>query len=81
MVDETTNLNSHDHLLPERHPQQDIFICDVQDATLKDLMQHLEYPFYSLSKKPETNIRRYEIGGNVLEITPSVKGQIGRAHV
>ncbi|WP_226583144.1 replication initiator protein A [Acuticoccus sediminis] len=61
-------------LLPERHPEQDLFICDVADAVLKDLMQHMEHPFYSLSKKPETAIRRYEHNGNWIEITPSVKG-------
>jgi plasmid replication initiation protein len=68
------NTNPLEHLLPQRHPQNDIFICDVADAVLKDVMQHMEHPFYSLSKKPETAIRRYEHNGNVLEITPSVKG-------
>lgn len=61
-------------LMPDRHPQHDLFICDVSDAVLKDVMQHLEHPFYSLSKKPETNIRRYEHNGHYIEITPSVKG-------
>ena len=44
------------------------------DAVLKDLMAHLEHPFYSLSKKPETAVRRYEHNGHWLEITPSIKG-------
>lgn len=61
-------------LLPDRHPQHDLFICDVSDAVLKDVMQHLEHPFYSLSKKPETKVRRYEHNGNWIEITPSIKG-------
>jgi plasmid replication initiation protein len=60
--------------MPDRHPQHDLFICDVADAVLKDVMAHMEHPFYSLSKKPETNIRRYEHKGNWIEITPSVKG-------
>jgi len=63
-----------DLLLPERYPQQDLFICDVADAVLKDLMAHMEHPFYSLSKKPETSVRRYEHNGNWIEIIPSVKG-------
>ncbi|MCD1645481.1 replication initiator protein A [Aurantimonas coralicida] len=37
-------------------------------------MANMEHPFYSLSKKPETTIRRYEHKGKWLEITPSVKG-------
>lgn len=64
----------HPALVPERHPHHDIFICDVGDAVLKDVMPQLEHPFYSLSKKPETSVRRYEHNGNWLEVTPSIKG-------
>lgn len=72
MVTEPPNHQSA--LLPERHPQQDLFICDVADAVLKDVMPQMEHPFYSLSKKPETAIRRYENNGQWLQVTPSVKG-------
>ena len=68
------NTNPPSMLMPERYAQHDLFICDVADAVLKDVMQHMEHPFYSLSKKPETTVRRYEHNGNWLEITPSVKG-------
>ena len=61
-------------LIPDRYPQHDLFICDVADAVLKDIMQDMEHPFYSLSKKPETNIRRYEHKGHWLEVIPSVRG-------
>ncbi len=61
-------------LIPERHPQHDLFICDVGDAVLKDVMPQMEHPFYSLSKKPETAIRHYEHNGQWLKVTPSVKG-------
>lgn len=70
----TDNTNALAPLLPDRHPQHDLFICDVADAVLKDVMQHMEHPFYSLSKKPETRIKRYENGNKWLQITPSVKG-------
>jgi plasmid replication initiation protein len=72
MDPETTNTLAP--LLPDRHPQHDLFICDVADAVLKDVMQQMEHPFYSLSKKPETAVRRYEHNGHWIEITPSVKG-------
>jgi plasmid replication initiation protein len=72
MVTENTNVLTP--LLPDRHPQHDLFICDVADAVLKDVMQHMEHPFYSLSKKPETSVKRYRNGDHWLEITPSVKG-------
>lgn len=71
---DTETTNSLAPLLPDRHPQHDLFICDVADAVLKDVMAHMEHPFYSLSKKPETAVRRYVHNGNWLEITPSVKG-------
>jgi Replication initiator protein A len=66
--------NPDEHLLPAKHGKGDLFICDVADAVLKDLIPQMEHPFYSLSKKPETMIRRYEHNGNWLEIVPSVKG-------
>jgi plasmid replication initiation protein len=72
MAPETTNPD--EHLLPVKHGQGDLFICDVADAALKDLIPQMEHPFYSLSKKPDTAIRKYEHNGNWLQIIPSVKG-------
>ena len=59
---------------PEPNPQEDLFICDVADAVLKDVMQQLEHPFCSLSKKPVTSVREYHHGDHWLRITPSVTG-------
>lgn len=70
----TDNTKEVKKLLPNRYPQGELFICDVSDAVLKDIMQHMEHPFYCLSKKPETSIRRYEHNGNYIEVVPSVKG-------
>jgi hypothetical protein len=50
-------------LLPERHPIQDFFICDVADAIPKDDMGSMEHPFFSLSTKPDIHIREYEHKG------------------
>jgi len=61
-------------LIPIRDTEGDLFVCDVADAALKDLIPQLEHPFYSLTKRPEQKIRRYEHNGNWLEIVPSVKG-------
>ena len=61
-------------LLPERYPQSDLFICDVIDASVKDITGQMEHPIYSLSKKPDLAIRKYEHNGVQLEVTPSVKG-------
>ena len=61
-------------LLPDRHPQHDLFVCDVADAVLKNDMASMEHPFYSLSKKPDTAVRRYDHGDKWIEVVPSVKG-------
>lgn len=61
-------------LLPDRHPQNELFICDIADAVLKDIMPMMEHPFYSLSKKPDTKERVYEYNGNTIRIIPSSEG-------
>lgn len=71
MVTEVTNQTA---LAPDRHPQQELFVCDIADAALKDDMASMEHPLFSLSKKPDLKIRRYENGDKWVEITPSVKG-------
>ena len=72
MTSESTN--KENPLIPEKYPQRDLFICDVADAVLKDIMPQMEHPFYSLSKKPDTTIRLYEHGDNWLKVIPSVMG-------
>lgn len=62
------------NLYPDRYPHPDLFICDVADAVLKDNMALMEHPFYSLAKKPDREVRRYENGDRWVEIYPSVKG-------
>ena len=69
-----SNTPKDNNLLPERHQQHDLFMCDVADAVLKDDMASMEHPFFSLSKKPEITVRRYENGDKWVEVVPSVKG-------
>jgi len=38
-------------LLPQRHPNHDLFICDVLDAIPKDDMASMEHPIFSLATK------------------------------
>lgn len=61
-------------LLPDRHPQQDLFICDIFDAVPKGDIASMEHPVFSLSTKPDVKPRRYERNGKMLEVIPSVKG-------
>jgi len=65
---------TQDSLVKEKHPQQNLFICDVADAVLKDFMQQMEHPIYSLSKAPVRVVREYINGDNRLKITPSIHG-------
>lgn len=71
MVSENPNTT---HLLPVRHPQQDLFICDIADCVLKSDMASMEHPVFSLSKKPDLHVREYVNGDRRLTVTPSVKG-------
>lgn len=61
-------------LLPDRHPQQDLFVCDIVDAVPKGDMSSMEHPVFSLSTKPDTRPRRYERGENWIQISPSPYG-------
>lgn len=61
-------------LLPDRHPESDLFILDVGDVVLKDDLASMEHPVFSLSTKPDLSIKTYEHNGNRLKITPSVEG-------
>ena len=62
------------HLKPQKYSQGDLFVCDITDVILKDDMASMEHPFYSLSKKPDREPRRYEHKGQWIEFRPSIKG-------
>jgi hypothetical protein len=61
-------------LLPDRHPIQDFFICDVTDAIPKDDMGSMEHPIFSLATKPDVHVREYEHKGVKISILPSALG-------
>jgi len=61
-------------LLPDRHPIQDFFICDVTDAIPKDDMGSMEHPIFSLSTKPDRSVKKYDHNDVHITITPSVLG-------
>jgi hypothetical protein len=61
-------------LLPDRHPVRDFFLADLVDWALKDDRHSMEHPMFSLSKKPDKRIRRYEHNDISVTITPSVLG-------
>lgn len=61
-------------LLPDRRAQGNFFVCDIFDAVPKGDMASMEHPIFSLSTKPDHRIRRYEHGGNFIEVKPSADG-------
>jgi plasmid replication initiation protein len=61
-------------LLPSRHPNYDLFICDVMDTIPKDDMASMEHPVFSLSTKPDMRELHYEHNGNTITIKPSSDG-------
>jgi len=66
--------NERSPLLPDRHPQRDLFVCDIVDAVPKGDMSSMEHPVFSLSTKPDMRPRRYDRGENWIEISPSRYG-------
>ena len=61
-------------MLPVRHAPN-LFSIDIGSISLKDVQQQMEFPFFSLSKKPDLDPRRYEDHrGNSLEITAHSMG-------
>lgn len=72
-VPEVTH-NSEAALLPQRHKQGELFLCDIADAVLKDDMASMEHPFFTLATKPDMTVRYYEHNGNSIEIAPSHLG-------
>lgn len=73
-ITHATGKRMKNQLKPLRYPQGDLFVCDVTDVILKDDMASMEHPFYSLSKKPDREVRRYEHNGKWIEFRPSIKG-------
>jgi plasmid replication initiation protein len=61
-------------LLPNRHPNQDLFICDWGEVIPKSDIASMEHPLFTLSTKPDKAIRHYAHNENTVTITPSVLG-------
>ena len=61
-------------MYPVRH-LPNLFSIDIGSISLKDVQQHMEFPFFSLSKNPDLEPRSYEDRhGNTLEITAHSSG-------
>ena len=67
-------LKNKSPLLPQRHPEGDFFVCDIFDAAPKADIASMEHPIFSLSTKPDNNVRRYENNGVYVEVKPSSDG-------
>lgn len=63
-----------EQLLPIRHPQGELFLCDLGDVPLKDDAASMEHPIFALSTKPDTTERVYKHNDNELTVTPSTAG-------
>jgi len=50
--------NARSPLLPDRHPQKDLFVCDIVDAVPKGDMASIEHPVFTLSTKQDMKPRR-----------------------
>jgi plasmid replication initiation protein len=67
-------MTTRNPLLPDRHPQQDFFVCDIVDAAPKGDMGSMEHPVFSLTTKPDMSVREYQNGDTFIRVSPSAKG-------
>lgn len=74
LITDQSKLPGKVSLLPVRHQNHDLFICDVLDAIPKDDMASMEHPIFSLATKPDTRVLKYEHRDISVEIAPSVHG-------
>jgi hypothetical protein len=74
LVCDMTNQTQRNPLLPDRHPQQDFFVCDIVDASPKGDMGSMEHPIFSLTTKPDMAVREHQNGETFIKISPSAKG-------
>ena len=65
------NNSENTNLAPLHYPQQELFICDIADAMLKNDMASMEHPFYTLSKRPVLEKQDYRQGEKFVTIIPS----------
>ena len=70
-LQEKTNRNP---LLPDRHPEPDFFVCDIFDAAPKSDTASMENPIFTLSTKPDMQMREYQRGDTWLKLQPSAIG-------
>lgn len=56
------------------HSNRDFFVADLPTWSLKDDRASMEHPMFSLAKKPDTAIRRYEHNGGSITIAPGAYG-------
>ncbi len=61
-------------LQKDRHPNLDFFVADLTDWHLKDDQTSMEHPMFSLSKNPDTTIRKYEHRNATIAIAPGAYG-------
>lgn len=66
-------------LLPVRHHEPDLFVCDILDATPKGDRASMEHPLFSLSVKKDMTPFVYERGDVTVKITPAAEE--GRANI
>ena len=66
-------------LLPQRHTEADLFVCDILDATPKSDQASMEHPLFSLSVKKDMAAFEYRQGNVQVKITPAAEE--GRANV
>jgi hypothetical protein len=59
----------------EKHPQTDMFICDLVDFAFKDATHQMDVPLYALTGRKDANEFQWLDNGNELSVIPSALGR------
>ncbi|MEJ1374529.1 MAG: replication initiator protein A [Candidatus Sedimenticola sp. (ex Thyasira tokunagai)] len=55
--------------------QLDLFVAGIVDASVKSDMTSMLMPFFSVAKRPNTQVKEFIVGNKTLKIEPGQKGQ------
>ena len=60
---------------PARHSISKIFLCDLSDPALKSDVGSMEHPFFSLTTRPDMEVRTYIHGNAKITVEPGAHGR------
>lgn len=67
-------MTKRSELAPERHPQRELFICEIGDTFFKSDVGSMEHPIFAVSSDKDVRPREYQHGSTTLVVEPGPHG-------